>query len=103
MLNCHWSTNGSFCFPRGLDKISADLDRVRKKKCEVATLATYMSFLIRMWQEPHPHPPETDSDWHSKVEHIQSSRQWTFGTLEELQDFLQQVSENPELLTHCDT
>jgi hypothetical protein len=56
-----------------------------------------------MWQEPHPHPPETDSDWHSKVEHIQSSRQWTFGTLEELQDFLQQVSENPELLTHCDT
>jgi len=57
----------------------------------------YASFLIRLWRERNPELPESVADWHSEVEHIQSGRRWTFGTLEELLGFLRRQAEDPEV------
>jgi hypothetical protein len=76
--------------------------RGKKEKCDVTASATYMSFLVRMWQEHSPNLPETMADWHSEVEHIQSGQQWVFHTLETLLCFLQEMADDPEALTRSE-
>ena len=44
----------------------------------------YASFLVRLWRRRAPGPAEDAAGWQGEVEHIQSSQQWTFGTLAEL-------------------
>ena len=48
----------------------------------------YASFLIRLWREAGTATTALLTDWCSEVEHIQTGQCWTFGTLEELMDFL---------------
>ena len=59
---------------------------------------TYTSFLIRLWREQDPERcpepaegrPELVVDCCSEVEHIQSGQRWSFGSLDEMLDFLRQ-------------
>jgi hypothetical protein len=48
----------------------------------------YASFLIRLWREAGTATTALLTDWCSEVEHIQTGQCWTFGTLDELMDFL---------------
>jgi hypothetical protein len=43
-------------------------------------------------------PLEPTAGWQGEVEHIQSGRNWTFSTLEELLGFLRRQTEDPEAL-----
>ena len=58
----------------------------------------YVSFMIRLWREKCPEPPETTADWQGEVEHIQTGRRWSFDTLDELLCFLRRQSEDPDVL-----
>ncbi|MDQ4077374.1 MAG: hypothetical protein M3220_14145 [Chloroflexota bacterium] len=62
---------------------------------EKVTVPTYRSFLLRLWREE---VTELVTDWHSEVEHIQSGTRWTFATLAELLNFLDQQAEHLNLL-----
>ncbi len=64
----------------------------------MSTPAEYASFLIRLWRERSPAPPESAADWRSEVEHIQTGRRWTFNTLDELLGFLRRQAEGPDVL-----
>jgi hypothetical protein len=44
----------------------------------------YASFLIRMWREVDPTAPDVGTEWRGEIEHIQSGRQWSFDTLDEI-------------------
>jgi hypothetical protein len=56
----------------------------------------YASFLIRLWREAGADTRVLLTDWCSEVEHIQTGQRWTFGTLDELFEFLRQELEQPE-------
>lgn len=64
----------------------------------MSTSIEYASFLIRLWREAPPPLElrgteggrEESPDWQGEVEHIQTGECWTFGTLDELLDFLHQ-------------
>lgn len=62
----------------------------------MSMLIEYASFLIRLWREAGDNATAPLTDWRSEVEHIQSGRRWTFGTLDELLDFLRQQLQEPE-------
>jgi hypothetical protein len=64
----------------------------------MTTPATYISFLIRLWREPEWESDST-ADWHSEVRHIQSSRCWTFASLDETLEFLRRRVGGPEALS----
>jgi hypothetical protein len=64
----------------------------------MTAVTTYISFLIRLWREESPELPEAIADWQGEVEHIQTGRRWTFGTLHELLSFLRRQVEAPEVL-----
>ena len=55
----------------------------------------YASFLIRLWREVSADATASLTDWCSEVEHIQSGQRWTFGSLDELLDFVRQKAEEP--------
>ena len=55
----------------------------------------YASFLIRLWREAGADTTVLLTDWCSEVEHIQTGQRWTFGTLDELFEFLRQALEQP--------
>ena len=72
----------------------------------MASPTIYASFLIRLWREhnlercPERCPelveglaegqPESTVDCYSEVEHIQSGQRWSFGSLDEMLNFLRQ-------------
>ncbi len=65
----------------------------------------YASFLIRVWREEPllwPLPLEGGGreafEWQGEVEHIQSGRCWTFGSLDEVLAFLRLLAENLDAL-----
>jgi len=51
-------------------------------------MGAYVSFLIRLWREDDLDPTAPAAEWKAQVEHIQSGRQWTFRTVEEMLAFL---------------
>ena len=55
----------------------------------------YASFLVRLWHKDKPGLPEDTDDWQGEVEHIQSSRRWTFDTLNELLSVLRRQAAGP--------
>lgn len=62
----------------------------------MSTPIEYASFLIRLWREAGVDATAPPADWHSEVEHIQTGRQWTFSTLDELLGFLRRQTDKPE-------
>ena len=56
----------------------------------------YASFLVRLWREGNT--PKIAVVCHGEVEHIQSGRRWTFGTLDETLSFLRRRANNLEEL-----
>ena len=57
-----------------------------------------MSFLLRLWREACQDSTEKTADWHSEIEHIQSGRRWTFGSVAALLEFLDRQTEDGEAL-----
>jgi hypothetical protein len=53
----------------------------------------YASFLLRLWSESSLPASAPAPDWHAEIEHIQSGERWTFDSLEELLEFLQQQAD----------
>jgi hypothetical protein len=53
----------------------------------------YASFLVRLWCESRLQGAPPAATWQGEVEHIQTSRRWTFDTLNELADLLQRQAE----------
>ncbi len=64
----------------------------------MSPLIQYTSFLIRIWRYTDQAPGGNPRAWQGEVEHIQSSRGWTFDSLESLLAFLQQQVERAETL-----
>lgn len=58
----------------------------------------YASFLVRLWREADPEPPQMAADWQGEVVHIQTGQRGTFSTLDELPGFLRRSAEEPEVL-----
>lgn len=64
----------------------------------------YASYLIRLWREAIP-PFRGEGkkgevfEWHGEVEHIQSGRCWTFGSLDEVLAFLRQQARGIDALS----
>ena len=54
---------------------------------------TYASFLVRLWRVGDPGRGTPPAGWQGEVEHIQTSRRWTFSTWDQLLGLLQQVGE----------
>jgi hypothetical protein len=54
----------------------------------------YASFLIRIWREGRVGDVPQGAVWQAEVEHIQSSRRWTYKTVPGLLAFLRQQAEN---------
>jgi hypothetical protein len=54
----------------------------------------YASFLIRIWRESPAGEAPQGAVWQAEVEHIQSSRRWTYTTVPGLLAFLRQQAEN---------
>lgn len=63
----------------------------------------YASFLVRLWRATGEDTTQAPTGWQSEVEHIQSGQRWTFQSLEDLQEFLRQETEHPEILEWMDT
>jgi len=60
----------------------------------MSPLIQYTSFIVRIWRCAD----QAASAWQGEIEHIQSSRGWTFNSLEALLAFLQQQVERTETL-----
>jgi len=56
-----------------------------------------------MWYLSNQDSAGVPGEWHSEIEHIQNNCHWTFHTLEELLEFLQQKVEHPEGLEWTET
>ena len=54
---------------------------------------TYASFLVRLWRNGDPERRTPPGGWQGELEHIQTSRRWTFSTWDQLLTLLQQVGE----------
>lgn len=50
----------------------------------------YASFLVRLWRSVEPAPAGSSSGWQGEVEHIQSGKRVSFGSINELWEFLHQ-------------
>ena len=61
----------------------------------MAESTQYASFMIRLWREKSPGPPQATGDWQGEVEHIQSGRQWRFYGLDELLGWLRRQMQDP--------
>jgi hypothetical protein len=57
---------------------------------------TYISFLVRLWQEAGQGRLVPPRDWQGEIECIQTGQRRTFATLEELLGFLRRLGEQPE-------
>ena len=64
----------------------------------MAESTQYASFMIRLWRETGPGPPQATGDWQGEVEHIQSGRQWRFDSLDELLGWLRRQMQDPHPL-----
>jgi hypothetical protein len=72
------------------------VESARERHVMVPTV--YISFLVRLWRDLEPQPPESTADWQGEVEHIQSGRRSTFNGLDELLDFLRRQAENQDVV-----
>ncbi len=63
----------------------------------MASPTIYASFLIRLWREHNLEQPESTVDCYSEVEHIQSGQRWSFGSLDEMLNFLRQQADGLEV------
>ena len=54
----------------------------------------YASLLVRLWREVNAETQDLTAHWHSEVEHIQTGERWTFGSLDDLLEFLRDKSED---------
>jgi hypothetical protein len=64
----------------------------------VMVTTVYISFLVRLWREPRPQPPDQATAWQGEVEHIQSGRRSTFDSLDDLLGFLRRQAENQDVV-----
>ena len=60
------------------------------------TAPTYASFLVRLWREADPNRGTPPAGWQGEVEHIQTSRRWTFSTWDQLLGLLRQATEEAD-------
>ncbi len=65
-------------------------------------LIQYTSFLIRMWRVSGRDTDQLPGTWRSEVEHIPSSRSWSFTSLDEMLAFLKQQTEDSESLAQIE-
>lgn len=61
-----------------------------ERESHVMVPTVYISFLVRLWRDPEPQPPERPTAWQGEIEHIQSGRRSTFNSLDDLLGFLRQ-------------
>jgi hypothetical protein len=60
-------------------------------------MATYFSFIVRIWRERSlTHPEIVKPGWQGEVEQIQTGEQWTFETLDEMLRFFRRRKEEME-------
>jgi len=64
----------------------------------VSKIIEYASFIVRIWRISDSQMKLDSFEWQSKVEHIQSGKTWTFNSLAQLEAFIRQELEYPELL-----
>ena len=62
----------------------------------MAQRATYLSFLIRIWSTERGEKLSDSNVWQCEVEHIQTGRRWSFDSIEELYNFLQLFTADPD-------
>ncbi|MEA3335020.1 MAG: hypothetical protein U9R25_03865 [Chloroflexota bacterium] len=55
----------------------------------------YASLLVRFWSEDEAKSNDSDA-WCGEIEHIQSGQRWTFGSLEEMRQFLTDCLDDPD-------